>query len=725
MTEGARSPTSRPLRGVSRVLGAVALTAGLASGLFRQVVISTLSLPDGEFGLVYPPRTLEATGDDTPFSWELTAGLLPPGLTLSGFGVISGTPSLSGTFTFTVRVTDTVEMTDSKSLSITVPLLITTNSLPNGTLNGAYPEQTLTATSGGTTPYSWSLVDTNLLPPGLMVSDSGVISGTPTAVGTFSFEVEVQDADSTLNSEPKELTITIDTPLSITTTTLPDGRTGSVYPPRALSAAGGTSPYVWGLASGIFPPGLTLSGFGVISGTPSLSGTFTFTVRVTDDVGMTDSKSLSITVPLLITTNSLPSGTLNGAYPEQTLTATPGGTTPYLWSVVDTNLLPPGLMVFNSGVISGTPTAVGTFSFEVEVQDADSTLNSEPKELTITIDTPLSITTTTLPDGTVGAAYPPRALNAAGGTSPYVWRLASGIFPPGMTISNGGVLSGTPALAGRFEFEVIVGDSSSPQTATQSLPIGVAPVITTSSLPTGAVGTAYPPETLTATPGTTSYTWSLLSGSLPDGLTLSSDGIIRGTPTTAGTFSVQVGLVDESVPVLTASEFFEITIQSELQITTASELPAGVAGAFYSVPLQAAGPSPLGWSGLSGALPPGLTLSASGSLSGVPVISGNFEFTIQAAGGSPLQTTSRSFQLSVGRALAITISPILPDATLSAPYSVALAAEGGRPEYTWTNPDRAAAAGAWACPPPACSAVHRRRWAVSHSTCRSPTRTIR
>ena len=180
----------------------------------------------------------------------------------------------------------------------TAPLTITTTSLAGGTQSVAY-SQTLAAT-GGTQPYSWTLVSGSSLPAGLTLSSGGVISGTPTVQGTTSFTVQVTDASSPVQTTSAALSIAITgtAPLTITTTSLAGG-TQSVAYSQTLGATGGTQPYSWTLVSGSsLPAGLTLSSGGVISGTPTVQGTTSFTVQVTDASSpvQTTSAALSITI---------------------------------------------------------------------------------------------------------------------------------------------------------------------------------------------------------------------------------------------------------------------------------------------------------------------------------------------------------------------------------------------------------------------------------------------
>ena len=190
-------------------------------------------------------------------------------------------------------MTDSTSKTANKSLSITINAApsITTGSLPNGTVGVSY-SQTLSVT-GGTSPYNWSITSGSL-PAGLSLSPSGVVSGTPTsAVGPTSITFQVTDLTSATAS--KSLSITIATPLSISTSSLPNGTMGTAYS-QTLTATGGTSPYNWSINSGSLPAGLSLSSSGVISGTPTAAGGPTsVTFKVTDANNLTATQSLSIT----------------------------------------------------------------------------------------------------------------------------------------------------------------------------------------------------------------------------------------------------------------------------------------------------------------------------------------------------------------------------------------------------------------------------------------------
>ena len=258
--------------------------------------------------------------------------------------------------------------------------------------------------------------------------------------------------------------------LTVTTTTLPGGAVGTAYS-QSLQATGGVSPYSWTISSGALPAGLTLVG-NTISGIPTVTGTFNFTAKVTDSSGTTASAALSIVVkpaPLNISTASLPGGVVGAGY-SQTLVAS-GGVSPYTWAV-SSGALPGGLTPnASTGAISGTPTGTGTFNFTAKVTDSSGTTASAALSVVVK-PAPLTITTTPLPGGTVGAAYS-QSLAAAGGTGPYTWSISSGVLPGGLMLTAN-TISGNPTAAGTFNITVKSVDSSSPaQVATQNLSIVV------------------------------------------------------------------------------------------------------------------------------------------------------------------------------------------------------------------------------------------------------------
>jgi hypothetical protein len=193
--------------------------------------------------------------------------------------------------------------------------------------------------------------------------------------------------------------------------------------------------------------------------------------------------------------------------------------------------------------------------------------------------------------------------------------------------------------------------------ALEILPAGSSLRFSTSSLPAGQVSAAYS-TMIQATGGTTPYHWSISSGALPAGLSLSATtGTVSGTPTTSGSFTFTAKVTDSTSPTAqTATKSLTITVASRpvpVEITTTS-LPSGHVAVGYSTTLAAIdGISPYKWSITSGALPAGLTLAASGTISGTPTTSGTFTFTAHVADSASSPTSaSRSLSITVAAASA-------------------------------------------------------------------------
>src|SRR2546425_294912 len=208
------------------------------------------------------------------------------------------------------------------------------------------------------------------------------------------------------------------------------------------------------------------------------------------------------------------------------------------------------------------PTAVGSYTFTI--QAADSVVQKASQAFTVAIVLALSITTTSLPSGTVGVAYS-TTLSATGGSPPYTWSLTTGSLPPGLALSTSGTVSGMPTAVGSYTFTIQAADSVG-QKASQAFTVSIvlALSITTTSLPNGAVGVAYS-TTLSATGGTPPYTWSPTAGSLPPGLALSTSGSVSGMPTAVGSYSFTIQASDSAGQ--KASQAFAVSVGSPPQLS--------------------------------------------------------------------------------------------------------------------------------------------------------------
>ena len=427
------------------------------------------------------------------------------------------------------------------------PLTILNSSFPIGAVGQSYA-QALSA-SGGIPPYSWSA--TGQIPPGLAVNSVGTISGTPRVGGTYSLTLNVVDVRQATAS--KTLSIVISgpgpAPLTVTTTALPSSAVGQSYS-QTLTATGGTPPYRWSTGTG-FPTFLTLDpATGTVSGTPTASGVYNFSVVVTDSVSLSATGNVSVAVnnppPSITTQSPIFGGTLGVPY-VQTFQAT-GGNPPYTWKIVSGDA---GGLILDpaSGNLQGTPQTTGTFNFTIQATDRSGASATQAFSLVVSPPTLTITTTSSLPAATVGVSYSQKlSVVASGGTPPYTWSVISGAVP-GLSLDSASLtLSGTPTTAGAFNFTLQATDSAN---LTATRPIGLTvnaaslSITTSRQLPDGRLNEPYS-QTITAAGGKPPYRWT--SSGLPAGLTINSTtGLISGTPTAAGSFGIAITVSDSAL----------------------------------------------------------------------------------------------------------------------------------------------------------------------------------
>jgi hypothetical protein len=351
------------------------------------------------------------------------------------------------------------------------------------------------------------------------------------------------------------------------------------------------------------------------------------------------------------------------------------------------------------GALSGQTATAATFtagsagSASVTATSAADTTKSATTNITIAAMP--SITTTTLPAATVGQKYS-QTISATGGTGSLTYSISTGALPTGLTLT-GNTISGTPTTAGAgTPFTVKVTDASTatggPGSATQQLSITVnsattSLTVTTSSLPTGVVGSAYS-ATLQSSGGTAPVSWSVVgTPGLPAGLSLNaSTGAVTGTPTTAASTNVTFQAADSGSPQQTAQATLTITVAATLSITTTSPLPGGSVGGLYSTTLQSSGGTgAITWSVVTGAWPSGLALSSAGAITGTPTATGTASVTVQATdSGSPQQTAQATLSLTVAQLLITTTSLLNPMQGETYSQTLLYTDSGGTPPVTWS-----------------------------------------
>jgi uncharacterized protein (TIGR03437 family) len=515
--------------------------------------------------------------------WTSPAGLNPAGQTtiltpsaVSAASIVVNVPSalLTTAGIAEVSVVNPAGV-PANQLPFTVafsPLSISpsTGMLPSGHTNQAYVV-TLRA-SGGSGNYTWSITNQT---PGLNLGPFAAtgaafsLAGTPTVPDPspgLDLVVMLSDAISGQHLQ-QSYSVPISAPLLLTSSSssVAISTGGSVS--GGVTASGGVPPY--NFLIGGQPAGITISSGGSLSGSASQAGTFNTAVSVTDSAGNSASTSIIINV-LGLTTTILPGGTA-GEFYSGSVVAT-GGAGDYSFSASG---VPSGMTLSSSGTLTGITKTGGTYSLTVIVSSGGVSATGAIS-LTIAKPLPFSITSASLPAGTVNVSYS-QSPSATGGIPPYTWAISAGSLPQGLSIGTGGIISGTPTTAGTASFTVQATDSAGATATTPTTLLIHAPplLITTLTLPSGMNGVDYPQQTLTASGGISPYTWALSSGSaLPTGMTLGTDGTLSGIPGASGTLSIGVTVSDSASPATKTTASISLTIRPAAPdlILTASSL---------------------------------------------------------------------------------------------------------------------------------------------------------
>lgn len=357
---------------------------------------------------------------------------------------------------------------------------------PGGLVGTSYSVQLVA--HGSCEPYVSFRVVGGALPPGLSLSSRGLISGTPTTSGRWSFRLRAQDLSAadggpdwctSSDQADGDFVIGVHPGIVVTTESAAAGTIGTVYNltlsaqmvsgPNQLSPPSGCAPgapvtsfcpLTWSIVQGRLPARLSLNPVsGLIWGTPNVEDSSSFVVRAALDDGRAATKSLTITVrrPLSIQAPKQFAPTRSEVgVPFAAKLAASGGTSTYSWSL-GTGTLPSGLSLTDDGRIAGTPRTAGRFRATIHVTDGEGRSADQPVDFRVA--RRLAIRTPDFPPGRVGLPYRAR-LGTTGGFAPTIWKIESGALPRGIRFDRArATLTGIPTRAGRYRLRVRATDA--------------------------------------------------------------------------------------------------------------------------------------------------------------------------------------------------------------------------------------------------------------------------
>lgn len=704
------------------------------------ISLTPSSLPNPKVGAAYGSVSFSATGGTGPYTFAVTNGALPAGMTLSTAGVLSGTPTAGGSFpTITVTATDANGGTGTRdyTLTVTAPTIsLSPTTLPAGAFGVAYPTQTIVAT-GGTGPYTFEFAP--MLPNGMTFNTAtGAVAGTPTQSGYFLFAVKVTDS-STGAAGPYSfqtfVNITIAAPAVVLVpadgTTLTAGEVGAPYSDTSISATGGSGAMYYSATS--LPTGLSInSATGAISGTPTVAGTFPFTVWAAGMAGGASSADYEIVITMAPQLSIADISQSEGN----------AGTTNFNFTVSLDKPAGAGGVTFDVSTADGTASASGDYaaksstSLSIAAGSTSATFtvivngdtDLEPNE-TFFVNVANVSGATVLDHQAIGTivnddaapGLPTISVSASdsnpvlGAPVTFTATLAGGASPTGVvTFKDGAATLGIGTITGTAATFVTSALTLGPHSITAEYAGDSNNTAAASAVVTVTVGQVIPTISVSASNSNpvrgspVTFTATLAGGASPTGTVTFKDGAATlGTGTITGTAATFVTSALSLGPHSITAEYTGDTnhaaaTSAAVNVTVAAPtfvfspaggaLPDGRAETAYSQSITAiasGSTTPIAYAVTSGTLPSGLTLDpATGAISGTTITAGSFSFTITATDSAvPPNRAAASYTVAVKPVVTFSFSPAggaLAEAMPAEDYSQQISATGGTGTLTYS-----------------------------------------
>ncbi|MGN6770163.1 MAG: autotransporter domain-containing protein [Rhizobiaceae bacterium] len=480
-------------------------------------------------------------------TFSLGSGSLPRGMSLSASGLVSGIPTERGRFDFDVRFDDGYGGT-GYSGPLRFNVITAPPALANpvsATVNYGSSDNLISLDITGGAPAS---VEVASSPGHGSATASGTeIRYTPTTgySGSDSFTYTATNSSGT--SAPATVSITVGPAptRTVSWTIVGPGRISSTtflddFPAPSLSSPvevdEGRNIAFWSAdadagAALKEPP----TGCGIFA-----AGSAWYTASITADCHVTFNFE-----EITFSPAALPDAVKGERYSQQISAS--GSYLDFTYSITGGDIAHE-FSISSDGKLTGTPTETGSHTIEITATNSRSERKTQTYTFNVAEIAEITIDPTTIPDGEVGASYGPLKLTASGGTAPYTFRITAGVMPAGISLRSDGTIQGTPTNSGIANFTVEVTDANS-ATAMRSYSLTIKSpdvLVSVPSLPDGKVNTAYPGVRLIASGGTGPYEFAVVAGKLPNGVQLTADGAISGTPTEAGDFTATAQATDRS-----------------------------------------------------------------------------------------------------------------------------------------------------------------------------------